>query len=55
MTLSIKELSALQESELYKEMAHICMIHGVADPDFRETHIEDLCLDLCAVVKEVIK
>ena len=48
-------MTALQEEVLFESMAMILMSHGVAEPDFKERHVEDLTHDLVDMVKEVIK
>ena len=48
-------MTALQEDELFNVMAQVLMSNGVADPDFRETDVEDLTHALIDAVKEVIK
>lgn len=48
-------MTALQEDELFNAMALVLMSNGVADPDFRETDVEDLTHALVDVVKEVVQ
>ena len=48
-------MTALQEDELFTALSLVLMHHGVADPDFKERHVEDLTHDLVDMVKEVIQ
>ena len=48
-------MTALQEDELFMTMSMVLMSHGVADPDFKERHVEDLTHALVDAVKLIIK